>query len=349
MKYCGIDLGARKTQVCIINEAEHVLLQKSIDSDPDSLLETLQACAIDDDIKLVAESTFNWDWLVDSLQENNYDVQLAHTLGLHAISHAKVKTDKRDAKTLARLLKGDLIPAAYITPKNRRGLRDILRKRWMSVADRAKEYRALRHLLYRQGCWEHTLKEIKKYTVGDAHKISNDPHLEFIAKQGLQRITLLCAQIRELEAFLKQETQEDFGQDLKHLHTIPGVGFVLALTILLETGEIARFPDARKYSSYCRVVPGCANSSGTQKRGRNSKQGNAFLKWAFMHAASKAVQYDADFKNLHRKHLKRHQGKGGKIIAYNTVAHRIAQVAYYILRDATPFEKGKLFPQPLNN
>jgi transposase len=345
MHYCGLDLGARKTQVCIINEDEQVLMQRSINSDPASLLAALKESHVGDDIHIVAESTFNWDWVVDSLQDNDFDIQLAHTLGLHAISRAKVKTDKRDAKTLAKLLKGNLIPPAYITPKQRRGLRDLLRKRWYAVANRAKEYRALRHLLYRQGRWDHSLGDIKKYVADDAHQISDDPHLQFLAKQSLQRINMFSEQIDALEKYLIQHAKADFGSDLKHLMTIPGVGITLALTIILETGEIGRFADARKYSSYCRVVPGCANSSGVEKRGRNSKQGNAFLKWAFMHAATKAVQFNADFKKLHQRHLKRHQGKGGKVIAYNTVAHRIAQVAFYILRDGTSYEKEKLFPQ----
>jgi len=127
--------------------------------------------------------------------------------------------------------------------------------------------------------------------------------------------------------------------------TIPGVGIITALTILIETGTIDRFEDGRRYSSYCRVVPGCANSSGVNTRGKNakSKQGNPYLKWAFNMAACKAIQFYPEYKMLYERHLKRHKGKGGKPISINTIAHRIALVAYHVLKENEPYHKEKLF------
>ena len=64
----------------------------------------------------MVESTFNWYWLIDGLQAEGYEVVLAHTLGLYLITGAKVKTDRRDAYSLAKLLLVGAVPAAYIYP-----------------------------------------------------------------------------------------------------------------------------------------------------------------------------------------------------------------------------------------
>lgn len=344
MDYCGIDLGARKTQVCIIDDAEQTLVNKKVDSDISSVLAVIGR-RDPSQLRIVAESTFNWDWLVDGLRDAGYDIRLAHTLGMHAISHAKVKTDRRDARTLARLLRAGLIPEAYACPKEDRDTRDLLRSRWNLVASRAREYRSLRLLLYRQGRWDHNLSEIKALTDEEAAWLSASSDLQAIGRHGLQRIDLLSQQIDELECSLGDHMSGRYATDYRNLKSLPGIGVVLAQTIILESGTITRFPDSRRYSSYARVVPGCANSCNVQRRGRNSKQGNPYLKWAFMHAAMKATQHDSHFAALHQRFTKRHQGVGGKIKAYNTVAHRLAQVAYHILRDATPYQPELLFPK----
>ena len=264
---------------------------------------------------------------------------------MHAITYAKVKTDRRDARTLAKLLRGGMIPEAYACPKDIRDVRDLLRSRWNLVADRAREYRSQRLLLYRQGRWDHKVSEIKSLTCEDAAWLCASPDLSAIGKHSLERVDLLTRQITELERSLVDRMADRYASDYQHIRTIPGIGVTLAQTIILETGEIGRFSDSRKYSSYCRVVPGCANSCDRQRRGRNSKQGNRYLKWAFMHAAMKAVQYDDQFKKLHQRYASRHQGSGGKIKAYNTIAHRMAQVVFHILRDGIAYQPELLFPR----
>ncbi len=344
MHYCGIDLGSSKTQVCIIDDDERVLTNTKVSSDIGSVLTVLQEYS-PDNVKIVAESTFNWDWLVDGLRDQGYSIILAHTLGMHAITYAKVKTDRRDARTLAKLLRGGMIPEAYACPKEIRDVRDILRSRWNLVADRAKEYRSQRLLLYRQGRWDHNLSDIKSLTCEDAAWLSASPDLSCIGRHSLERVELLSRQIDEVEGLLVNRMADRYATAYRHIKTLPGIGITLGQTMILETGEIVRFKDSRRYSSYCRVVPGCANSCDRQRRGRNSKQGNRYLKWAFMHAAMKAVQWDDQFKQLHQRYASRHQGSGGKIKAYNTVAQRMAQVVFHILRDGVPYQPELLFPR----
>ena len=100
--YCGIDLHSKKSHVCIIDKNGKKVKEENLNNDLTLILEFLKPYG--KDVHIAIESTINWYWIVDGLQEAGYDVKLAHTLGLHMITGAKVKTDRRDAFKLAKLL-----------------------------------------------------------------------------------------------------------------------------------------------------------------------------------------------------------------------------------------------------
>jgi transposase len=125
--------------------------------------------------------------------------------------------------------------------------------------------------------------------------------------------------------------------------TVPGIGKLLAMTIFYEIGPIDRFQDAREFSSYCRLVPGVAQSGPITRRGRHAKQGSPHLKWAFSQAAVYAVCYHPKIRRYFDRHLGRHRGNGGKLIAYNIMAHQVAQAAYHVLRGGTVDREERLF------
>jgi Transposase IS116/IS110/IS902 family len=119
------------------------------------------------------------------------------------------------------------------------------------------------------------------------------------------------------------------------------------MTIVYEIGEIARFQNAREFSSYCRLVPGVAQSGPISRRGRHAKQGSPHLKWAFGQAALYAVRYYPKIRRAFDRHLARHRGKGGKLIAYEIIAHKLALAVYHVLRDGTVYREELLFrPYP---
>jgi transposase len=122
----------------------------------------------------------------------------------------------------------------------------------------------------------------------------------------LQRVDLLCKQIHEIDTYLRDVTLED--PRFKVLLTIPGVMYVLGLTIYYEIGEISRFGNGRQFASYCRLVPGISQSSDKVKRGKGSKQGNHYLKWAFTQAANVAARYYPRIRKFRDKHANRRKG-----------------------------------------
>lgn len=118
--YCGMDLGARKTHLCLINQQDHRLIDRKMNNDLFEIESTLSPYK--PSLEIVVESTINWEWLVYGLQKKDYEVTLAHTLELKAITWSKKKTDKWDTFTLARLL---LYPHPFIRAKETMGLERI--------------------------------------------------------------------------------------------------------------------------------------------------------------------------------------------------------------------------------
>src|ERR1700734_3092963 len=111
--YCGIDLGAKRSQVCIIDDDQKVLVNRKVANDLDTIHGLIRPHGR---VPTVVESTFNWYWIVDGLQARKVPVSLAHSLKLAAISRAKVKTDKRDALAARNQYASGLLASSQTRP-----------------------------------------------------------------------------------------------------------------------------------------------------------------------------------------------------------------------------------------
>lgn len=339
MFYCGIDLSASASHLCVVDDEIKIHLQQKAANELPRIASLLEP--FKPDLKIVVESTFNWYWLVDGLRELDFDLCLAHTLGLAMITQAKVKTDRRDAFTLAKLLRAGVIPKAYIYPASTRPVRDLLRRRQKVVALRAQEYGTLRQLLLREGILTSSRNQIKLADEEDLSEWFTHPLVVMSASHQLERIDLLTRQILELEQQIIDLTRDK--PDYKRLLRVAGLGRILALTIFYEVGEITRFQSVRQFSSYCRLVPGVAQSGQVSRRGRSSKQGNHYLKSAFNQAALVAVRSYPRIRRCYERHLARHRGSARKLVAYNVIAHKLAQAVYFVLKQGADYKEEMLF------
>ena len=196
--YSGMDLSARHCQVCVIDEEITVHVQERAPNELPRIIELIEPYK--ETLQCVVESSFNWYWLVDGLQEAGYDVKLGHPYGLYMITGAKIKTDRRDALALAKILRAGMIPEAYIYPREHRPVRDIIRRRMRLVRLRAQEYGSLRRLLLRHGMLEHSRNGIKRTIDQDIEAWFTHPLLQMHARQELRRISMYTEQIRSLES-----------------------------------------------------------------------------------------------------------------------------------------------------
>jgi len=337
--YCGIDLSARDCHICVIDERVKIVWEQKVRNDIERITKLLMPLKAN--LQIVVESTFNWYWLVDGLRAAGFDVVLAHTFGLYLITKAKVKTDRRDAFSLAKLLLTGVIPKAYIYPAETRPVRDLLRRRIQLVQRRAGEYGSLRRLLLRQGILSSKPSEIKTADEADLEQWFEHPFLRMSASQELKRIALYSEQIAEMESTILALAVKE--QAYERLQKLPGVRQIVALIILYEVGEISRFANVKVFSSYCRVVMGLAQSGKVTRRGRARKQGNHYLKWALSQAAVHAVRWHPRVRRYYERQMKRHQGRQRKLVVYNIIAHKLAQAAFHVLKERCEYREELLF------
>jgi transposase len=251
-----------------------------------------------------------------------------------------VKTDRRDAFSLAKLLRLDAIPEAYIYPKDTRPIRDVLRRRTRLVRLRAEAYVAIKRKFQQYGL-PYCDKAIQR---ADEQKLLSwftHPGIRAGLAMELERIRLYSRELKTVEKYILGTVENQ--PIYEHLRTIPGVGKILALTIYYEVGDIGRFGSARQFCSYARVVPGMAQSGDVIRRGTGSKQGNPHLKWAFNQAAAISVRHYGYIRSFRQKHLARRRSKARRLISLSIVAHKLAIAAYHVLRDDVPFNKELMF------
>jgi transposase len=132
---------------------------------------------------------------------------------------------------------------------------------------------------------------------------------------------------------------KELSSHYRQLLSIPGVGKILALTIMLETGPISRFQKVGNYVSYCRKVSSTWVSNGKAKGKGNEKNGNKYLAWAYSEASELARRFDEKARSYFQKKAQR----TNRMVAHQALAHKLARAAYYIMRDDVSFAPEKLF------
>jgi transposase len=169
------------------------------------------------------------------------------------------------------------------------------------------------------------------------HALALPPHVERAMMANMAVLRTLCSEITALETILRQEAQ--LRPEFETLKSTPGIGNVLAATIMLETGTITRFADVGHFSSYCRCVDSKRISNGKKKGEGNVKNGNKYLAWAFIEAAAVALRCCPQA----RRFYERKKAKRLPVVAMKALAHKLARAAYYMMRDGKPFEVKRCF------
>jgi len=268
--------------------------------------------------RAVVEATGRWYWLRDLLRGEGIDLRLAHAKFLKAIAYAKVKTDAVDARTLGPLLRTDFIPEAHMISDELRGPRDVLRAR----------FRLVQRCTSCQNSVDRLLEKFNLDTV------ANLPPLYHVqATVHAAQIALLQDHIRQLERLVRPALLETPA--IQRLLWIPGIGRLAAFTIYLEVDGIARFPTVRHFWSYCRLVPGAANTAGKARHRSGNKDGNRYLKLAFSHATVRAIQYFPEIRTWYQRWKRRKPLQ----VARTLVAKELAKSVYVVLKDQVDFNQ----------
>ena len=204
---------------------------------------------------------------------------------MKAIHGGKAKNDKIDAHKIAVLLRGGMLPQAYVYPAEMRATRDLLRRR-MHLARKRGEL--LAHV-------QNTNSQYNLPAIGKkiAYKANRDGVAERFADPAVQKsievdlalITYYDELLRDVELTIVKTAKHHDANTLYLLQTVPGIGKILSLVLLYEIHDIARFPRVQDFASYCRLVKCAKESAGKRSGTSGTKIGNAHLKWAFSEAA----------------------------------------------------------------
>lgn len=268
---------------------------------------------------IVVESTFNWYWLVEGLKEAGFTVHLANTTAIKKYEGLKHSGDEADARYLAHLLRLGILPTGTILAPEHRAVPDLARKRMQLVRSRTSHILAVENITARQYGARITSNQVKQLTseMVDEMPFPNDVGLS--VKTNVAVITTLSAQIELLEKRLLLDMKERPNYAL--LTSAPGIGKVLASTILLDTGPIERFAGAGNLASYARCVDSVHTSNGKKKGEGNTKDGNKYLAWAFVEAAVNAMRFNAEAKRFYE----RKKAKTNNVVAIKALAHKLCK------------------------
>jgi transposase len=334
--YAGIDLHANSHYLGIIDGQNKVLFKHKITNDLKKTLDVLESFR--SELKgVVVESTFNWYWLVDGLMDHGYRVHLANPAAIQQYEGLKHSDDERDAIWLANLLRLGILPEGYIYPKQERPLRDLLRKRLQLVRHRTSHILSIQNIVSRSLGIRMTSNEVKGLDEGQVAELFREEHLFLAVRSSVGVVRYLGEKIKGIEKVVKGRVT--LRQEFEKLLTLPGVGQILGLTIMLEAGDIRRFPAVGNYASYCRCVRSTRISNGKPKGEGNRKNGNKYLAWAYVEAAHFAIR---DYSEVNRYYHRKAAGTN-KVVAIKAISHKLARASYYIMRDQVEYDPDKLF------
>lgn len=330
--YCGIDLHARTMYACLLDQHGEIRLHRNMPASPEAFLTAIAPYR--NDMVVAVECLFTWYWLADLCTREDMPFVLGHALDMKAIHGGKAKNDRLDSQKIAVLLRGGLLPQAYVYPAEMRATRDLLRRRMPLMRQRAE---LLAHVQHTNS--QYNLPEIGKKIAYKANRDGvaerfPDPAVQKSIEVDLALLAYYDRLLTDLEFYIVKTARQHDAHTLYRLQTVPGIGKIFSLGLLYDIHQIDRFPRVQALVSSCRLVQ-CAKASAGKRSGTSGKTiGHASLTWAFSEAAGLLLRNNAQGQQCLARWEKQH-GKGQ---ALTILAHKVARAVYYRLRRGTVFE-----------
>jgi len=319
--YVGMDVHRKRSQVAIVDAAGVPQRNRNLANDPAKLVPILGA--MPPGTPVAFEAAYGWGWLVELLEELELEPHLVHPSRCKAIAAARLKNDKVDAATLAQLLRADLLPEAWIAPRQVRDLRARLRHRAALVRLSTSCKNRVHAVLADRG-----VREDQSLWTGSGRAwlagLGLPPTPRGIIEDCCGLLDALATPIVRLEREIAGLAKPD--PRVQALQALPGVGKLTAMTLVAEIGDIGRFPSARKLCAWAGLTPQVRNSDRTLRHGHITKQGSVWVRGILQEAAQTAKRHPmfapADGQLAHRR---------GTHIATVAIARRLLARSFHIL------------------
>lgn len=335
MLYIGIDLHKRTLQICVLDMSGIRIIDCRISNDLDSVVSFFRKFELP--VSVALESTHNWGMIYDLLTAMGFDVHICHAREARLIGHSRVKTDRGDAMRLALLLKGGLLPEAYVPSKDCRELREMVRSR-ASLKRMGARIKNQVHATLAANWIKHEYSDLfgkqgRRY-LRELSSIS-----ESSKKIIFSKLEILESIEREA-AVLEEEIKRLAHMDLRAmlLTTIPGVAEFTALVILSEIGDVHRFYGASSLVNYAGLHPSEDSSGESVRRGRITKEGSAWLRWILVEAAQHTIRQEGKIRDLYLRLLPK-KGHNRAIVA--AAREMLVSIYWMLVRMETYRPDGK--------
>ena len=333
MKYVGIDVHKKMCQAAILEEDGKLLDEIRFPNDPEGIEEFAdKLTTFRDEVRAVVESTGNlWIQIHDRLEEHGFDVALSNPAKTRLIAEAKTKTDKVDARTLAALLRADMLPTCYVPGEELRSRRELLRHRLNLVKNRTEVKNRIHGLLDKHGLRMPGTTPFSKGNIAWLRERSLGFMDDAILRSDLAILEAVDGQVTLIEEKIAALAVED--RRVRLLMTMTGVGYFTAMLVMAEVGDVGRFRGDKEFASWMGLVPSVHQSGEKTRMGGVSGPGNKRLRWALVECAQAAVRFDPRFRGLYER-VSRRRGSGCAVVA---VAHEMARIMYFMLVREEPY------------
>jgi transposase len=275
---------------------------------------------------VVLETTTNVWTIYDIVVPLASRVLVANAAEVGEIAGARVKTDKEDIKRLLKLLVGGIVPEVWVPPLDVRELRAFISYRARLVTTATMIRNRLQSLLHK-----HNLMLSEKGLLDEAWW--QRQLISGLEKMQIQQELSLLQEVEKRkgsvdEELERQSTGSTWGKQALRIMQLPGIGFVVAMTVLSAIGDISRFENAKQLVGYAGIGAGVHDSGKTHKEKKITKKGRRELRWAMVEAAWRAVRMSPFWKEEYEKHLKRMRKPNQAIVV---VARKLLVTIWHVL------------------
>jgi len=333
VKYVGIDVHKKMCQVAVIDDDGELLDETRFRNTLEGIEEFAQRLTgFNDEVRGVVESTGNlWIQVHDRLEAHGIDVALSNPANSRLITEARLKTDKTDARALARLLRAGVLSTCYVPGEEQRSRRELLRHRLKLVKIRTEVRNRIHALLDKHGLRIPYKTKFSKKAVAWLKMQSLGFMDNAILRSDIALLEVLDEQIGLVEEKIAALAADD--QQVHLLMTMTGIGYFTAMLILAEIGTIDRFSSDKRFSSWMGLAPIVHQSGEKTRVGGVGGPGNRRLRWVMIQCAHNARRYDPRLMRFYERYSRR-KGEKSAVVA---VAHEMARIIYFMLKRNEPY------------
>lgn len=344
MEIIALDAHKRYSQVCVQNKDGRFICEKRIEHEKGQIRRFLANWHTGTDVAL--ETVGNYYWIVDEIEAAGMNPKLVHAHKAKLMLGSVNKTDKLDARGLNKLQRTGTLPTVWIPPCDVRDNRELPRTRMVFANMRTRLKNRIHSVFDKYGL--HTdfdgISDIfgKRGREQVAVTMKQLPsETRYTLRCLLRELDMVGSQIERIEKRMKKVFSKT-GQ-VKRLMTLPGIGFILAVTIANEIGDISRFATPQRLASYSGTVPRVHSSGGHTRYGKLRNDVNHYLKWAYSEAGNSTA---VNHKRLPLRHTsklyKRLREKKGHAKAVGAVARHLAEASFWVLTRNEDYKEPKI-------